>query len=528
MASSAASIASDVAAGRASPQEVLAEWGARHRETHAALNALVQSRPVAALAEAEQIAAHSLEKVGSWPLAGVPVSVKECFAVAGLRTTLGIPSRREAIDLVDAPIVSRLRASGAVVVGKGNVPQAMYLHETDNPVWGRTNHPFDPTRGPGGSSGGDAALVAAGVVPLAVGTDLAGSIRQPAHACGIAGFLPRSTVIGDGGSFDTMPQLTVVRPRAGFLAREVDDLTRSLEALIDESRVALPHPSADATHDGSPPSAAASGLRVAWWDEAGPLEPSPAVRRAVHEAVDHLRRAGAETVRLAGSLAMEAAWLHLALLSADGGADIRRLFNGRRPIPPVARLLRLAGLPTWLRPLLAAAAQAAGGGIEAAALRATGPRRGTALARLCERRVEFARRFSTAMAPFDAIVCPVSALPALRHGTAARLVLAAAPCLLANLLDLPAGTVPVTRVWPEEEVGRGQSRDRVVRAAAATDRDSRGLPVGVQVVGVPGSPSAVDPLRPERTVLKVMRLIEQRPGRHHKGGVDFSESGCDR
>jgi len=149
------------------------------------------------------------------------------------------------------------------------------------------------------------------------------------------------------------------------------------------------------------------------------------------------------------------------------------------------------------------------------------------LARLCERRLEFARRFTTAVASFDAIVCPVSALPALRHGTASRLVLAAAPCLLANLLDLPAGTVPVTRVWPEEEVGRGQSRDRVEQAAAATDRDSRGLPVGVQVVGVPGSVSAVDPLRPERTVLKVMRLIEQRAGRHHIGGVDSGETGCD-
>ena len=82
---------------------------------------------------------------------------------------------------------------------------------------------------PGGSSGGDAALVAAGVVTLAVGTDLAGSIRQPAHACCISGFLPRSAVVGDGGAFETVPRLTVVRPKAGFLAREVDDLARAFE-----------------------------------------------------------------------------------------------------------------------------------------------------------------------------------------------------------------------------------------------------------------------------------------------------------
>jgi Asp-tRNA(Asn)/Glu-tRNA(Gln) amidotransferase A subunit family amidase len=148
--------------------------------------------------------------------------------------------------VADAPIVSSLRAAGAIIVGKGNVPQAMYLHETDNPVWGRTNHPCDATRGPGGSSGGDAALVAAGVVPLAVGTDLAGSIRQPAHACGISGFLPRSAVVGDGGAFDTVPHLTVVRPRAGFLARQVDDLARAFEVVVAGSSFEPRLPAADA------------------------------------------------------------------------------------------------------------------------------------------------------------------------------------------------------------------------------------------------------------------------------------------
>jgi len=98
------------------------------------------------------------------------------------------------------------------------------------------------------------------------------------------------------------------------------------------------------------------------------------------------------------------------------------------------------------------------------------------------------------------VVCPVSALPALRQGSASRLVLAAAPCLLANLFDLPAGAVPVTTVRPGEEGCRPWSLDPVVRAAAATDRGSAGLPVGVQVIACPG--------RDEATVLHVMRLIE--------------------
>ena len=530
MASSAVSIADDVAAGRARPAEVLAEHTTRHRDSHVALNALVQPRHTEAAAEAGQLESLMQENGVHLPLAGVPVSVKECFGVTGLVTSLGIPSRRHEIDGADASIVTRLRKVGAIIVGKGNVPQAMYLHETDNPVWGRTNHPFDAARGPGGSSGGDAALVAAGVVPLAVGTDLAGSIRQPAHACGIAGFLPRSTALGDGGAFDTTPHLKIVRPRAGFLAREVDDLTRCLEAVAgisSPSRIGHPTPAVSRLH-GVPASLPASGLRAAWWDDAGPLDPSPAVQRAVNEAVRGLTQAGAEAVRIDGRLATEAAWLHLSLLSADGGADVRRLFAGTRPMPPVAMLLRLAGMPNWLRPLLATASQALGGVIEATALRATGPRDAAAFTEICDRRMDFTTRFAAAVSGYDAIVCPVSALPALRHGTAARLVLAAAPCLLANLLDLPAGTVPVTRVRTVEERGRGRSRDRVGQAAAATDRDSRGLPVGVQVVGVPGRPLATDPLRPEWKVLEVMKLIESGLNRHHESGVELGGGSCGR
>jgi len=484
----ATTIAAAVAAGAARPTVVLAEHSARHAGSHARLNALVQTRPEAAAREAAAVEA-GLRHAAAGPLAGVPVSVKECFPVRGLETTLGIPTRRGLVDADDAAIVAALRAAGATVVGKANVPQAMFLHETDNPVWGRTNHPEAAGRGPGGSSGGDAALVAAGVVPLGVGNDLAGSVRQPAHACGVVGFMPATARLGDGGAVLTLPHLTAMRARAGFLARCVDDVALACTAT---GSVGRPAPIA--------------GLRVAWWDAAGPIEPSAAVRRAVAEAVERLAGVGVRVERVDGGLADEAAWIHLALVSADGGADVRRLFGASRPIPPVARLLRIAGVPRWLRPLVAAVADAAGSRLEARALRQTGPRVGAALERLLDARRDVTRRFAALAAGVDAIVCPVSALPALRHGTAGRLVLAAAPCLLANLLDLPAGTVPVTRVRPEEEGGRAASRDPLLVEAAAADRGSRGLPVGVQVVGVPETADGVDP---GRVVLDVMRLIER-------------------
>jgi fatty acid amide hydrolase len=463
--------------------DVLAEHARRDRELHPRLNALIQRR-----AAAEDIAA-AVDAEPTGALAGVPVSVKECFPVRGLLTTLGVESRRHDADGHDAAIVTALEAAGAVVVGKGNVPQAMYLHETDNPVWGRTLHPADPERSPGGSSGGDAALVAAGVVPLAVGNDLAGSLRQPAHSCGIAAIMPRSDIVGGGGAFRTMPHLTVVRTRAGFLARRAADLRQALAAI---SRV------------GGTGPRPVRGVRIGWWDTTGPVPAGPAIGRAVAEALARLEAAGAETVRLDADHATEAAWLHLAILAADGGSHVRALFGRSRPLPTVERLLWMARLPGWVRPPLARAAAAAGRRIEARALTATGPRSPAGFARVLASRDDFASRFALHVAACDAVVCPVSAVPALRHGTGAQLLLAAAPCLLANLLDLPAGAVPVTTVRAEETVAAVSSRDPVVAIAAECHRGSTGLPVGVQVFATPGGD--------ESLVLDVMEAIERPAG----------------
>jgi fatty acid amide hydrolase len=459
----------------------------RHRSTHATLNALVQPRLEAAGDEVRLLATGRL--VGG-RLAGVPVSVKECFPVRGLRTTLGIAARSEHIDDHDAAIVQRLRSAGAIIVGKANVPQAMYLHETENPVWGRTTHPTHADRSPGGSSGGDAALVAAGVVPLAVGTDLAGSIRQPAHACGIAGIVPRSATLGDGGGFDTMPQLHVARPRAGLLARRVDDLRLGLEAIAATAVAGGPH----------------RMLRVGWFDACGPLPPSPAIRRAVRMATASLASRGAAVRQIDGSLWEEAAWVHLAFLSADGGRHVRALFRGSRPEPQVARLLRLAAVPRWGRPPLAALARLSGRRLEARAIGRTGPRSAAELVRLETALDGLRARLAALAAEYDAIVCPVSALPALHHGAASSLLLAAAPCLAANLFDLAAGTVPVTNVRADEQHERGPTRDPVLAAARDADRDSCGLPTGVQVISLRREPGLA-----EQIVLDVMERLES-PG----------------
>ena len=481
-------IVSNVLSGTLSPEAILAAYQEVHRATHQRINALVQPSDSRVFIDAQR-----LTRTPQGALAGVTVSIKDCFAVEGLATTLGVPLRVGAVDESDCSLVSRLRMLGALVVGKSNVPQLMYLHETSNPLWGQTNHPFDSRRSPGGSSGGDAALVAAGVVMLGIGNDLLGSIRQPAHACGIAGFVPSDSILGSGDAFNTMPSQMVVRARAGFLARRVDDLAMAMESLA----VCRSEPSA------------AEKMRVGWWLDSGPIQPSPAVSRAVEEASMRISMSGVDVKRISGHLSIDAAWLHLAIVAADGGREVRRWLQNSRPMRDVERLLRLAALPRSVRHTVAQLAKWTGRSIEAEALRATGIRTDDEFMELVKRRELIRAQWQSMLSEqrCDVILCPVSALPAMPHGLASKLLLAAMPCFAANLLGLPCGTVPVSIVGQEEQYSRGASWDPVRQAARKTDFGSSGLPVGVQVIGRPGG---------DIEVLDVMRRIERYSAEYGK------------
>jgi len=173
------------------------------------------------------------------PLLGLPMTVKEAHNVAGLATTWGSPEFKDWIAPADSVGVARLKAAGAIILGKTNVPPFLADWQSANPIYGRTNHPLDPTRTPGGSSGGGAAALAAGMVPLEFGSDIGGSIRVPAAFCGVCGHKP---------SFELIPQRGHAPPGVegagvdlgvvGPLARSVADLELALSVLAgpDEDR----------------------------------------------------------------------------------------------------------------------------------------------------------------------------------------------------------------------------------------------------------------------------------------------------
>ena len=229
---------------------------------------------------------------GLGPLHGVPMTIKDSFQTAGMRTTSGAPELADFVPEVDAWPVARLRAAGAVIFGKTNLPIYAGDFQTYNEVFGTTNNPFDPDRTPGGSSGGSATALACGFTPIELGSDIGGSIRLPAHMAGVAGHKPSYGIVPPHGQIPGPPgtlsqaDLAVVGP----MARTVDDLELGLDVLAGPDRwntpawrLALPPPRATDL----------AGYRIGAWfdDERCPVEPE--VRALLEAAAGALAEHGA-------------------------------------------------------------------------------------------------------------------------------------------------------------------------------------------------------------------------------------------
>lgn len=215
-----------------SAAELLALHVERIARHNPALNAIIAPDLERAAEAARAIDATPVEKRGA--LCGLPLTIKDNLNVAGLRTTAGIQAFASATAAEhDATVVARLRAAGGIVMGKTNLPPAASDYQTTNPIFGRTVNPFDARRTPGGSTGGGAAAVAAGLTPLEIGTDIGGSIRVPAAYCGIYGHKPSETLVPRDGQVRDfpVPNPAKVGNVQGPLARDAEDLELALDII---------------------------------------------------------------------------------------------------------------------------------------------------------------------------------------------------------------------------------------------------------------------------------------------------------
>jgi fatty acid amide hydrolase len=477
-------IAERIRTGELSSREVVEEHIRRIEDVNPPLNAIVVPLFDRALEEATVADAARTHGEPLGPLHGVPITIKEQFLVAGTPTTAGLPSRAGHLAAADGPLIGRLRRAGAIILGKTNVSQLMIYHESDNPVYGRTNNPWDLRRTPGGSTGGEAAIIAAGGSSLGLGSDLGGSVRIPAHFCGIHGLKPTT---GRLTNLDTPAEFfsgqEVIIPQTGPIARKVEDLALAMGVLCTPVLEAL-DPTVPPVPWKIPADLSLDGMRVAMYTDDGFFRPAPSIKRAVHEAASALRTRGAQVEEWAPPDVGQAARLFIGIASADGGAGARRILDKDRRDRRIASLLRAAAVPNQVRPAVVRLLKRTGQRHMAGFISNMGRRSTADYWRLTRELNGYRAGFLTALdaGRFDAIICPPHGLPALTHGGSEYLLNAASYSLLYNVLGMPAGVIATTRVRRDEESARPPSRDLAERAARKTEADSIGLPVGVQVV----------------------------------------------
>jgi amidase len=407
------------------------------------------------------------------PLLGIPMTVKEAINVAGLPTTWGIPGTQTIPVRDDAVVVQRLKAAGAIVLGKTNVPLHLADWQSYNDLHGVTRNPWDLSRSPGGSSGGSAAALAAGFVPLELGTDIGGSLRNPAHCCGVFAHKPSFELVPMRGVAPPGAPVLPTGPRVDFavvgpMARCAADLSLALDVLAGPDvvqatayRLALPPP----RH------ARLADFRVLLLDT-HPLTPtSDEVRAALHRFAQRLARSGCRVATgspLLPDLALVATTFTQMLMSFFG-----------------------ADLPEGVyRGLQTAAAHLPPGDADAAELR------GLVLShrdwvRADRLRAGLSHRWHQLFREFDVVLCPAWATTAIAHDHAEmrtrriRIDGADRPYTAASMWITPAtlSGLPAT-VMP---IGMGQS----------------GLPVGAQLIG---------PHLEDRTTLAFAELAEREFG----------------
>lgn len=446
-------LASLVKRKEVSPVELVKDYLQRIEQRNGAINAIVTVAPdlLEQARGAEELMMRG-EDVG--PLHGMPLTIKDTIATAGIRTTSGSRLRKDFIPTTDATAVARLKAAGAIILGKTNTPEMAIPYETENPIFGRTNNPYDLGLTAGGSSGGEAAAIATCLSPGGVGSDLSGSIRVPAHFCGIVGLKPTSGRIPMDGHLPIAGGTLAHGACLGPMARTVADVSLLFRVLAGIE--------AQASTDSASNSDQLRGFGVCWYDYDGVTPLSGDTRIAVGAAVKALEQAGLRCFEKQPPAVAEGSRLWVELFAESSANDLREFYSGREALAgPLARkILETAGQRTQRSP--------------------------EELAKALQERERLRGELLAMMESTPLIVAPVGATAAFPHNTskvsvdgdAVSVFRAFSYAQTFNVFDLPA-------------------------VAVRAGRTTAGLPIGVQIVGRPFE---------ELTVLKAAAIIEAAIG----------------
>jgi Asp-tRNA(Asn)/Glu-tRNA(Gln) amidotransferase A subunit family amidase len=373
------------------------------------------------------------------PLHGVPLSIKSSIEVAGFPCECGSKFRQGVVAERDATLVSRLRQAGAVILGNTNVPDLLMAYESENLLYGRTCNPWGLERTAGGSSGGEAAAIAAGCSAGGFGSDGGGSVRVPAHFCGIYGLKPTPGLIPRTGHWPACIGPASFSALVGPMARSVEDL----ELLLAVTAGPENHDAASAPVPAAPVSdSELQGVEIGYFEDDGAKPVTPETRQAVRTAAQALREQGFRVEPFEMENIEEARQLWWVFFGVSGAALTKPLVAGREQ-----------ELHPFTRDLLAPAGRMQYPSFEQ-------------FVNMWVERDRLRWRLLEKMGRRRALLCPVAAVPAFRHGERAwsidgrevRYPRIFSYCQIFNLLSNPSVVVPV-------------------------GRSPEGLPIGVQIVG---------------------------------------------
>jgi Asp-tRNA(Asn)/Glu-tRNA(Gln) amidotransferase A subunit family amidase len=456
---SVVSLAEQIRRKQLSPVELVESHLTRIQELNPRLNAFVQidAEGVRRQARAAEGAVRIGEKLG--PLHGVPISIKSAIEVAGLRCESGSRLRAGIVAARDAPLVSRLRQAGAIILGVTNTPELLMAWETDNLLYGRTNSPWDPERTPGGSSGGEAAAIAAGMSAGGVGSDGGGSIRVPAHFSGICGLKPTPGRIPATGHFPVSAGPFALIGVVGPMARTATDLKVLFEVMQGSDDG---DPSAAPVPVRWPEEDALKRLRIGYFEDDGRTPVTAETRAAVRTAAEALQRAGfqVEPFRPEGlELARQLWW---KIFGVAGGMLLGPMMNGHEAeIGPL-----LKQFSSWVA--------------------AEPSHTGESLLDTWVQRDLVRMKIFAQMRRYPVLLCPAAAIPAFRHGE--------------RSWQIEGKTVQYLDAWSYTEWFNLLGTPAVV---VPVGKSLEGLPIGVQIVARPWE---------EEIVLSVAEALEEQRG----------------
>ncbi|KAK0203926.1 amidase signature enzyme [Desarmillaria ectypa] len=493
-----ADLVASVQSGACDPSDILVAYSKQALKAHAKTNCLSEIM----IASAE-IRAKECNKNG--PLAGVPVSLKDSVGVKGWDSTIGYSAWVGQPMEEDGQLVRLLRDAGAVPFVKTTIPITLLSFESSSDLFGRTTNPHNPAYSPGGSSGGEAALLAFGGSRIGLGTDVAGSVRTPSHYSGVYTIRSSTTRFPKLGGATSIPGQEGVAAVCSPMARTLADLETFWKAVIiqkpwdyDHTCINLPWREVDL-----------SKKKLKWgvmWDD-GVVLPSPACKRALYSVVETLQNHGHEVFTVPAPSPYEGLKIAFQLLLADGGKTVMQPFQlGEANDPGVRQARIMFSLPHWMRRLYVWYLRyLRGDKIYAGLVERCYEKSITEYWLLVAQREAYRRRWFDMWNKHDLdfLLTVPNALPAVPHGGMKEGFKSCGYTFLFNLLDYTAGVLPVTHVNEKLDALEEFEPRNAVEAGAYKDYDSAkmdGLPVGVQVVGRKLE---------EEKVMEGMKLIEK-------------------